>query len=176
MSLSRAAKLRPAACPTARRPRAGSSCAAIARVARLPCARTLRRSLADFPAKTVPGAVEAAYLAGLPHRAGRVWVALDAHQVSYWGRGRLARFQKGWSGWHSRRLRGYRLYLAVATDTGQVITFALARGRLRDHRPTALLARRVSGTIVAQGPPDAVTNLDVWRQLFSGQPADALGV
>ena len=77
-------------------------------------------------------AVEAAYLAELPRRAGRVWAALDAHQVPYWGRGKLGRFQKGWSGSHSRRLRGYRLYLAVDTDTGQVITFLLARGRTRD--------------------------------------------
>jgi hypothetical protein len=79
----------------------------------------------------------------MPHRPGRVWAALDAHQIPYWGRGQLARFQKGWSGSHSRRLRGYRRYLAVDTDTGQVITFVLARGRMRDQRLTALLARRV---------------------------------
>lgn len=110
---------------------------------RLPSPRTLYRSLGRYSAKGLRAAVEAAYLAELPHRAGRVWAALDAHQVPYWGRGRLARFQKGWSGSHSRRLRGYRLYLAVDTETGQVITFALARGRMRDHRLTALLARRV---------------------------------
>lgn len=110
---------------------------------RLPCARTLRRSLAHLPAKAVRGAVEAAYRAELPRRAGRVWAAVDAHQVPYWGRGKLARFQKGWSGTHSRRLRGYRLYLAVDTETGQVITFLLARGRARDARLIALLARRL---------------------------------
>jgi DDE family transposase len=110
---------------------------------RLPGAKTLARSLGYFSARGVRAAVEAAYLAELPHRPGRVWAALDAQQIPYWGRGKLVRFQKGWSGSHSRRLRGYRLYLAVDTDTGQVITFALARGRMRDHRLTALLARRV---------------------------------
>jgi hypothetical protein len=72
-----------------------------------------------------------------------VWAALDAHQVPYWGRGKLARFEKGWSGSHSRRLRGYRLYLAVDHDTGQVITFALTRGRTRDARLAAAFARRL---------------------------------
>lgn len=110
---------------------------------RLPSPKTLYRSLGRYSAKGVRAAVEAAYLAELPHRAGRVWAAIDAHQVPYWGRGRLARFQKGWSGSHSRRLRGYRLYLAVDTATGQVITFVLARGRVRDHRLTGLLARRL---------------------------------
>ena len=51
--------------------------------------------------------------------------------------------QKGWSGSHSRRLRGYRLDLAVDTDTGQIITFVVARGRTRDARLIALLARRL---------------------------------
>lgn len=110
---------------------------------RLPSPKTLYRSLGRYSAKGVRAAVEAAYLAELPHRAGRVWAAVDAHQVPYWGRGRLARFQKGWSGSHSRRLRGYRLYLAVDTGTGQVITFVLARGRMRDHRLAAVLARRL---------------------------------
>ena len=55
----------------------------------------------------------------------------------------LDRFLKGWSGSHSRRLRGYRLYLAVDTDTGQVITFLLARGRMRDARLLPVLARRL---------------------------------
>ncbi len=109
---------------------------------RLPCARTLRRGLGAFAAKRVRAAVEAAYLAEWPRRRGRVWVALDAHQVPYWGRGKLARFQKGWSGSHSRRLRGYRLYLAIDADTGQVVTYALARGRMRDAKLLALLARR----------------------------------
>ena len=110
---------------------------------RVPSARTLHRSLHYFSAKAVRRAVEAAYLAELPRRAGRVWAALDAHQVPYWGRGKLARFEKGWSGSRSRRLRGYRLYLAVDHDTGQVITFALTRGRTRDARLAAAFARRL---------------------------------
>jgi hypothetical protein len=103
----------------------------------------LRRSLAYFPAQPLRRAVEAAYLAELPRRAGRVWAALDAHQLPYWGRGQLGRLRKGWSGSHSRSLRGYRLYLAVDTDTGQVITYVLLRGDARDHQVTAVLARRV---------------------------------
>jgi hypothetical protein len=54
---------------------------------RLPTARTLHRSLRYFSAQAVRQAVEAAYLAELPRRTGRVWAALDAHQVPYWGRG-----------------------------------------------------------------------------------------
>jgi hypothetical protein len=108
----------------------------------VPCAKTLRVGLGRFPARAVRAAVEAAYRAELGRRSGRVWVAVDAHQVPYWGRGKLTRFQKGWSGSHSRRLRGYRLYLAVDCDSGQVVTFVLARGRTRDHRLVALLARR----------------------------------
>ena len=111
--------------------------------ARLPSTTTLYRSLRYFSAHAVRGAVEVAYLAELPHRTGRVWVALDSHQAPYWGRGQLERFQKGWSGTHSRRLRGYRVYLAVDTSTGQVITFLLVRGRTRDQRIGALLARRL---------------------------------
>jgi len=110
---------------------------------RLPTAKTLQQSLAYFSAKALRAAVEAAYLAELGRRSGRVWAAVDAHQIPYWGRGQLATFAKGWSGNHSRSLRGYRLYLAVDTDTGQVITFLLARGGTRDHRVIALLARRV---------------------------------
>jgi Transposase DDE domain len=110
---------------------------------RLPAARTLHRSLRYFSAQAVRQAVEAAYLAELPRRTGRVWAALDAHQVPYWGRGKLERFEKGWSGSHSRRLRGYRLYLAVDHGTGQVITFALTRGRTRDARLGAAFARRL---------------------------------
>jgi hypothetical protein len=110
---------------------------------RAPTAQTLHRSLRHFSAKAIRQAVEAAYLAGLPRRAGRVWAALDAHQVPYWGRGKLDAFEKGWSGSHSRRLRGYRLYLAVDRDTGQVITFALPRGRMRDARLAAAFARRL---------------------------------
>src|SRR5262249_62177387 len=59
-----------------------------------------------------------------------------------WGRGKLGAFQQGWSGSHGRRLRGDRLYLAVDCDSGHVITFVLARGRMRDHRLAVLLARR----------------------------------
>src|SRR3712207_6634334 len=83
---------------------------------RVPSSRTLHRSLAYFSAKAVRQAVEAAYRAELPRRSGRVWAAVDAHQVPYWGRGKLDRFEKGWSGSHSRRLRGYRLYLARSEE------------------------------------------------------------
>ena len=115
--------------------------------ARLPDAETLRRSLRYFSTKGLRLAVEASYRAALPHRmaggaADRIWVALDSHQLPYWGRGKLGRFTKGWSGTHSRRLRGYRLFLAVDTDTGQVVTFVLARGRTRDATLLAVLARR----------------------------------
>ena len=109
----------------------------------LPSAQALRRGRGYWPARALRAAVEAAYAAELSRRAGRVWAAIDAHQVPYWGRGQLERFQTGWSGSHSRCLRGYRLFLAVDTDTGQVITFLLARGRTRDARMLALLARRV---------------------------------
>lgn len=111
--------------------------------ARQPSARTLLRSVAYFSAHDVRRAVEASYLAELPRRDGRVWAALDAHQLPYWGRGKPDRFEKGWSGSHSRRLRGYRLYLAVDADTGQVITHLLARGGAGDDRLLAVLARRV---------------------------------
>jgi hypothetical protein len=117
--------------------------AALLGVAGLPTAETLRRSLAYFPAQALRRAVETAYLAELPRRAGRVWAALDAHQLPYWGRGQRDRLRKGWSGSRSRCLRGYRLYLAVDTDTGQVITYLLLRGDTRDHQVTAVLARRV---------------------------------
>jgi hypothetical protein len=110
---------------------------------RLPTPQTLHRSLGCYAAKGLRSAVEAAYQAELPRRTGRIWAAVDAHQVPYWGRGRLGRFEKGWSGNHGRRLRGYRLYLAVDTDTGQVITFALARGRTGDADLIALFARRL---------------------------------
>lgn len=110
---------------------------------RLPTAQTLYRSLAYFPAQRVRRAVEAAYRAELPRRAGRIWVALDAHHLPYWGRGRLEQVRKGWSGTHSRRLRGYRLYLAVDCDTGQIITFALLRGDARDAHLAAVFARHL---------------------------------
>ena len=77
--------------------------------ARLPAPETLRRGLGPFSPKGVRQAVEAAYRAELPRRPGRMWAALDAHQVPYWGRGRRDRFGKGWAGNHGRRLRGYRL-------------------------------------------------------------------
>jgi hypothetical protein len=110
--------------------------------ARPPCGRTLARSVHAFSAHGLRRAVEAAYQASLPGRAGQVWVALDAHQLPYWGRGQTARFLKGWSGGRSRRLRGYRLYLAVDTGTGQVITYLLGRGRQREAALLAVLARR----------------------------------
>lgn len=109
----------------------------------LPTAETLRRSLAQFPTQAVRRAVEGAYLAELPHRPGRIWVALDSHQLPYWGRRQRARLHKGWSGAYGRCLRGYRLFLAVDTATGQVLTFVLLRGDARDHRLTAVLARHV---------------------------------
>ena len=116
----------------------------------LPTPRTLSRSLAYFSAKGVREAVEAAYQAELPHRShprGRVWVALDAHQLPDWGRGQKQRFQKGWSGSHGRRLRGYRLYLAVDTETGSDPHLpGGARGD--DRRPGA-------GRAGTPGPPDA---------------------
>ena len=126
---------------------------------RLPCPRTLQRSLDYFAAHDLRRAVEAAYLAELPNRAGRVWAAIDAHQRPYWGRGKPARFQKGWAGAQGRRLRGYRLYLAVDTDTGQIITYLLARGGRRDHqllvvltrRARALLGRRLAGVVADCG-------------------------
>lgn len=110
---------------------------------RLPTPQTLHRSLAHFAAHDVRAAVEAAYGAELARRPGRIWAALDAHQLPYWGRTHLDRLGKGWSGKHNRTLRGYRLYLAVDTDTGQVITFVLLRGDARDYRLTAMLARRL---------------------------------
>jgi hypothetical protein len=142
---------------------------------RAPTAQTLHRSLRYFAAKAVRQAVEAAYLAELPRRHGRVWAALDAHQVPYWGRGKLDRFEKGWSGSHSRRLRGYRLYLAVDTDTGQVITFALTRGRTRDarlaaafaHRLRRLLGRRLAGLVADCG---FTSRASVTALLESGVP------
>jgi hypothetical protein len=117
--------------------------AALLGVDRLPTAQTLHRALAYFAAHDVRAALEVAYLAGLPRRAGRIWAALDSHQLPYWGRGQRERLRKGWSGAHGRCLRGYRLYLAVDTDTGQIITFVLLRGDARDHRLTALLARHL---------------------------------
>ena len=128
--------------------------AALLGVERLPTAQTLHRALAYFAAHDLRAALEAAYLAELPRRPGRVWAALDSHQLPYWGRGQRERLRKGWSGAHGRCLRGYRLYLAVDTDTGQLITFALLRGDARDHRLTAVLARhlrRLAGIVADSG-------------------------
>jgi hypothetical protein len=142
---------------------------------RLPTARTLLRSLRHFPARAIRAAVEASYRAELPRRSGRVWAAVDAHQLPYWGRGQGARIQKGWSGGHNRRLRGYRLYLAVDTSTGQVITSVLARGRARDARLIAplarrlrrLLARRLAGVVADCG---FTSRASVAALLVSGVP------
>lgn len=111
--------------------------------ARLPCARIMRRSLARWSAKGVRAAVETAFQAELPRRTGRVWVSVDSHQIRYWGRGKKERFHKGWSGTHGRAVRGYRLFLAIDTATGQVITFLLADGRTRDTELIAVLARHL---------------------------------
>ena len=64
--------------------------AALLGCGRLPDPRTLHRGLAHFAAHDVRAAVEAAYRAELPQREGRVWVAIDAHQVPSWGRGHPA--------------------------------------------------------------------------------------
>jgi hypothetical protein len=117
--------------------------AALLGLERLPTPQTLHRSLAYFSAHDVRAALAAAYRAELARRTGRIWAALDAHQLPYWGRTHLDRLRKGWSGKHNRTLRGYRLYLAVDTDTGQVMTFVLLRGDTRDHRLTAVLARHL---------------------------------
>ena len=136
---------------------------------RLPTAQTLHRSLAYFAAHDVRAALEAAYGAELSRRSGRIWVALDAQQLPYWGRKASQRLRKGWSGKHNRCLRGYRLYLAVDTETGQVITFLLLRGDARDHRQTVrlarhlrrLLGRRLAGIVADSGftSPAAVAAL-----------------
>ena len=42
-------------------------------------------------------------------------------------------------------LRGYRLFLAIDTDTGQIIAFLLARGRPQYVQLLEALARRVLG-------------------------------
>lgn len=117
----------------------------------LPTAETLRRSLASFPTQAVRRAVEAAYQAELARRPARIWAALDSHQLPYWGRGQRERLEKGWSGAYGRCLRGYRLYLAVDTATGQIITFVLLRGGARDHRLTTVLARHLRASACAPG-------------------------
>src|ERR1044072_6462999 len=87
--------------------------AALLGVDRLPTPQTLHRALAYFAAHDARAAVEGSNLPKLPRRAGRIWAALDSHQLPYWGRGQRERLRKGWSGAHGRCLRGYRLYLAV---------------------------------------------------------------
>jgi hypothetical protein len=67
--------------------------AALVGLTRLPTPQTLHRSLAYFTAHALRAAVEAAYLAELPHRTGRIWAALDAHQLPYWGRGKRDRLR-----------------------------------------------------------------------------------
>ena len=79
--------------------------AALLGIVRLPCPRTLRRSAGHFAAHYVRRAVEAADLAELPCRAGRVWAAVDAHQLPYCGRGKPERYQQGWAGAQGRPLR-----------------------------------------------------------------------
>jgi hypothetical protein len=66
----------------------------------------------------VAGRSSLACYAPLPGRL-ETGVAEDAPACS-WGRGKLSRFLKGWSGSHSRRLRGYRLYLTVDCDSAPV--------------------------------------------------------
>jgi Transposase DDE domain len=110
---------------------------------RRPDPSTLRRSLARFSAQGMRQAVEMTYLATLAGRADRRWVALDSHQVPYYGRGQRDRFRKGWAGNHGRRLRGYRLFLAVDTATGQVITYLLVVGNTPDPALAAVLVRRL---------------------------------
>ena len=80
--------------------------AALLGLERLPTPQTLHRSLAYFSTHDLRAALEAAYRAELAQRTGRIWVALDAHQLPYWGRTQLDRLRKGWSGKHNRTLRG----------------------------------------------------------------------
>ena len=109
---------------------------------RLPCSRTLYRSLRYFSTHAVRAALEASYRAALGRRGGDIWVAIDSHQLPYWGRQQQGRFEKGWSGTYGRSLRGYRLFLVTDTQTGQIVTFVLARGKTRDSRLLVLLAQR----------------------------------
>src|SRR4051794_30614857 len=75
---------------------------------RLPPAPTWHRALASVSARAVRAAVEAAYRAERPRRAGRLWAALDSHPLPYWGRGQRERLCKGGSGAPGRCWRGYR--------------------------------------------------------------------
>jgi hypothetical protein len=122
---------------------------------RPPSTSTLLRALRHFSAHAVRRAVETSYLATLEGSCGRLWVSLDSHQMPYYGRLRRDQFLKGWSGNHSRALRGYRLYLAVDVNTGQVVTFMLVRGGAKDARLGPVLAahlrqllgRRLAGVV-----------------------------
>lgn len=116
--------------------------ALLAGLSTLPCSKTLARSLHRFPVRALRQALEAQYLATVPRRSRR-WVALDTHQLPFWGRVLAARFRRGWSGARSRSLRGYRLAVAVDTHTGQVVSMLVVRGNLRDHRLLGVLARHL---------------------------------
>jgi hypothetical protein len=108
-----------------------------------PNSSPLLRSLRYFSAHDLRHAVQTSYTATLEQRSGRIWVSLDSHQIPYYGRQQRDQFQRGWAGQHGRALRGYRLYLAVDTATGQSITFLLVRGGARDATVGPILARHV---------------------------------
>ncbi len=112
-----------------------------------PCPKTLHRSLGYFARTTCARRSRAAYLAELSAPAwasGRPSTPTNCPT----GPRQADRFQKGWAG-QGRPLRGYRLYLAVDTDTGQIITYALARGGRRDHQLLAVLTRRARSSSAA---------------------------
>lgn len=124
----------------------------------LPCPKTLARSLDRFAVRPLRHMLEAQYRTTRPRRARR-WVALDAHQLPFWGQVLKDRFGKGWAGGRSRSLRGYRLFLATDTVTGQVITFLLVRGNVKDYRLSVtlvrhlhqLLGRQLAGVVADSG-------------------------
>jgi hypothetical protein len=117
---------------------------------RAPCSRTLYRSLGYFNTHAVRAAVEASYRATLAGRRGEIWLAIDSHQLPYWGRRQQGRFEKGWSGSYGRSLRGYRVFLVTDTETGQIVTFVLVRGKTRDSQLLVLLARRAQQVLGAR--------------------------
>lgn len=110
---------------------------------RLPSATTLYRSLGRFSVHGIRAAVQAACVTDWQRRAGRIWVTLDSHERPYRGRRKRDRFEKGWAGNHGRRLRDDRLFLAIDTMTGQVVTYLLVRGGTPGAALAVLLARRV---------------------------------
>ena len=63
---------------------------------RLPCPKTLHRSLDHCAAHDMRAAVEAAYLAELPRRTGRVWAAIAAHRMRQNSGDGLARTVRLW--------------------------------------------------------------------------------